>query len=1231
MLCQSTGHEERACPAAQMSDVNLVDSSYMVQSPPSAEGAPTLDIGWFGLSALLAVVVSWAGGAASLLTSFLRCLHFPIASRLDADSGHERSRGWSAHSLYRGIIMILLLALLCQSQVNAMPFPGPHIQSKCYYFSPTLEDGPNAPNSDFKWIVDSGCNRFVTNDLNDFVPGTVRQTSTAVAVGSGVTSSPCMGTILLKGRASQITVSCHDVLYLPKCARKLLPVKQFVVKGCEVKFAKEYFVSLKSASGEVLFAGREFSGLYYVDAEVVTSPLTEIRVDNRPHVVVGKSGRTIGARAKSLTFFGLPVGHVPDSTGRDFPRRLLQTHWALGHMHMDKIRRLFNLKKGENPHCAPCTAASLRKQKLYETRPRAVRPFFRIHMDLGFTKGGLCFQLYLDDHTRVSYLDPLLGKHEVFEKFVILHKFLKNKNYPFQLVYVRTDDEFVYSSDAWIQFCQEHGVEHEFGPKYRHDMMGSIERAIQTVGVAFRAMMFHGNAPASDTKDALLHANVVRNNSPTKANNGWTPKEREAGMKLGVNKRLLKGPIFCLCYAMVYAEQRAKHDPRGVACVYLGYDDHNDQYKVKEWQSGRVYYVADCVFHPDIFPYRANPQYSQQWMNERDALTPRVPVSAPALAPHSMTTGPRRSERMHDFYYSGGVDIRTIPDSGPAGHFVHSFGPDPDSWSEALASRHAEDWIRACLEERSSFLHHDVYSLVPRGDAKGRRIYKPRPVFKIKICPPDNINSQPTIDKFKYRLTIAAFTKTMTQGIDFEEKRASTVRWEATLLLVSMAVQYDFDICLIDIKTFFLYGELKDTVFMEQPPEWEDAAYPAADYVCKLNKSMYGLPQAPHCAQRKLRAVLVEAGLRQSAADDCIYIWGVVGDTDFAAIGTHVDDITLVGTDPGKTYIMNTLQKVFEITVVHNPTLITAVQVVRDKAGGWLKLHQAAYVKEILSTFDMTDSGQVDTPMDPGTAQALMDLPIATTDNLDTQVVKSYQKLVGMLIWLHKTRPDLLFTINLLSRFLKSPTARHFELARSRVLKYLQGTIYWGVVFCRENDTWKLSAQADADLAGDKHTSRSTLGYFARMGKYGAISFHSTLERKICTSTQQAETYAVSSCLRDVLWIRVLLGELGAIQADPTVIDSDNQGVQLQSIKQINHATAKHFRISQAFIRQNGEDGSSRINKVDSKDNASDTFTKPLYAAAFKTHRLTIMGPQAPPGSTTECPRRGGVTENKSS
>ena len=115
--------------------------------------------------------------------------------------------------------------------------------------------------------------------------------------------------------------------------------------------------------------------------------------------------------------------------------------------------------------------------------------------------------------------------------------------------------------------------------------------------------------------------------------------------------------------------------------------------------------------------------------------------------------------------------------------------------------------------------------------AEGKKIYKPRPVFKIKINPPDANNVHATIDKFKYRLTIAAFAKTMTQGIDFEEKRASTVRWEATLLLISMAVQHNFEISLIDIKTFFLYGDLEDDVFMEQPLEWEEAGHPAADWI----------------------------------------------------------------------------------------------------------------------------------------------------------------------------------------------------------------------------------------------------------------------------------------------------------------------------------------------------------------------------------------------------------------
>ena len=246
-------------------------------------------------------------------------------------------------------------------------------------------------------------------------------------------------------------------------------------------------------------------------------------------------------------------------------------------------------------------------------------------------------------------------------------------------------------------------------------------------------------------------------------------------MKLGINARLLKGPLFCLCYAHIYEEERVKHGPRGVACVYLGYDDRNDQFKVKEWLSGRIYYSGDAVFHPNVFPYRASPATSAQWIREMDLLSPRVPVSKNNPAPHAMPTGPRRSDRQHGYIYSGGKDLRLLPDVDHAPVdcsrvlFVHSFGANPDNWSEALASRFAQEWILASLKEKASFRQHNVYGLVPRAEAEAtnKKIYTSRPVFVIKIDPPTSTNPDATINKFKFRQTIAAYSKSMKLGVDF--------------------------------------------------------------------------------------------------------------------------------------------------------------------------------------------------------------------------------------------------------------------------------------------------------------------------------------------------------------------------------------------------------------------------------------------------------------------------------
>lgn len=1201
--CQSPHHRARECPAAQD-----IDHTYMAvvetQDPtprPQKQPSPLMGLLCLFFSAAAAAFMAPARAAASLMSPLWNMCHWPWDSNLDADYIYPRRRGWDFP--WRAISITLMAILLYQATATDSTNSNEEdfILEHCYVSSDT-----SALSSDFEWCVDSGTSRFITNDLSDFVPGTVVQEPTELSVAGGSTTSPCHGTVFVRSADTNTTVTCKDVLYLPSCGKKLMPVSQFVKKGCTFEIYDFDKVALKDKKGKTVFKGRELHGLYYYRASTLKGQLPAVEpLDTVPD-----------DPADSASFFGLPVGRIT-SSGANFAKQLMETHLALGHMNFSTVRKMFGLKAGDNPNCAACDTASLKKEPLHENRPRATQVNYRIHMDIAFTNGGPAFQVAVDDYSRVSHLDILKSKDEAFEKYVELKRFLENRHPFCKVAYIRSDNDMVYTSKLFVNHCLEEGVEHEFSPHHRQDKNGVVERIIGIIGVCFRAMMFHGGAPDSDIADALLHANVVHNNSPTKANNGWTPKEKELGMRLPVNRRLLKGPLFCLVYAAIYKEQREKHGAQGVACVYLGYDDHNDQFKVKEWSSGRVYYTGDGRFHPDVFPYRASPQYSQQWMNELDALTPGVPVSAPNLAPNPMPTGPRRSIRAHDFQFSNGQRIADIPDVDvpPQAHFVHTFGPDPNNWSEAMASRFANDWIRASLLEKRSFEMHNVYELVPRSSVGKKRIYKPRPVFKIKILPPDEHNPFPTLDKFKYRQTIAAYTKSMVMGVDFEEKRASTVRWEATLIIMGMANHFQLSLTLIDIKTFFLYGDLTDEVYMEQPPEWEDSAYPASDYVCHLLKSMYGLPQAPHRAQLKLKKVLLESGFRQTAADDCIFVWGNPGDDGFAVVGTHVDDILCAATPTGRALAIKALAKTFECTVKDNPPLVTAVQIARDKDSRWLKLHQAAYVETILTDFNMTDCNTVSTPMDPGTAKALMELPLATEGAVNEGVTANYRKLVGMLIWLHKTRPDLLFTINLLARFLKLPTEKHFELAKSRVLRYLQGTKYMGIVFSDPGTVWTLSAQCDADLAGDLRTSRSTNGYFAKVGKFGAISFHSSLERKISTSTQQAETYALAWGLRDVMWIRTLMAEIGLDVNYPVNIDTDNRGVFLQSSKQVNHATAKHFRINQAFIRQAGEDAVCRVNKVNTADNHSDIFTKALHTEPFVYHRSAIMGPQRPPRS----------------
>ena len=408
----------------------------------------------------------------------------------------------------------------------------------------------------------------------------------------------------------------------------------------------------------------------------------------------------------------------------------------------------------------------------------------------------------------------------------------------------------------------------------------------------------------------------------------------------------------------MYDDERAKHGRRGVACVYLGYDPINNTFLVMEWVSRCEYYTADVEFFPNIFPYRSNPQHTIGTLNRFDDLAPH----STDLISDSAAQEIRRSVRQHEYSVSGGVPLSKIPDvdspPDPAALIVHTWGPDPETYQEAMTMPDADEWALADLAEFQSWKAREVFDVVLRTQAtsRGKRIFKYKEVFKRKFNAPDDQNPNGSLDKHKVRVTIAAFTKSLTEGIDYEEKNASTVRWNSTKLLFAIAVARNLDLSLIDIVSFFLYGDLNEEVYMEFPDRWAENGLNSQEYVYLLKRSVYGWPAAPNAAQKKLKEVFTKGdAFRPTISDDCVYTT-TNPSTGMAIAGTWVDDLTTVGDSRGIQKVINKLQETFKLTVKENPTSITSVQVERDREKGWGKLHQCDYTTTMLEEYQMLHS-----------------------------------------------------------------------------------------------------------------------------------------------------------------------------------------------------------------------------------------------------------------------------------
>lgn len=221
-----------------------------------------------------------------------------------------------------------------------------------------------------------------------------------------------------------------------------------------------------------------------------------------------------------------------------------------------------------------------------------------------------------------------------------------------------------------------------------------------------------------------------------------------------------------------------------------------------------------------------------------------------------------------------------------------------------------------------------------------------------------------------------------------------------------------------------------------------------------------------------------------------------------------------------------------------------------------------------------------------------------------------YKQIVGSLMYLTATRPDVMFVVSFISRFMDCPTELHFQEAK-RILRYLKGTIDFGV-FYKKGGSEELIAYTDSDYARDLDDRKSTSGYVFMLSS-GAVSWSSKKQPIVSLSTTEAEFITATSCACQAIWLRRILEALKNVQHDSTTIYCDNSSAIKLSKNPVMHGRCKHIDVRFHFLRELTKDGIVEMVHCSTQEQVADIMTKPLKLDAFLKMR-DLLGVCLDPG-----------------
>ena len=413
------------------------------------------------------------------------------------------------------------------------------------------------------------------------------------------------------------------------------------------------------------------------------------------------------------------------------------------------------------------------------------------------------------------------------------------------------------------------------------------------------------------------------------------------------------------------------------------------------------------------------------------------------------------------------------------------------------------------------------------------------------------------MERLKAKLVANGYTQQ--QGIDYGETFAPVAKFNTVQVLIALAAKCEWDIRQLDIKNAFLHGELKEEVYMQLPLGYQLTNEP--NQVCKLKKALYGLKQSPRAWFSRFTEAMIDLNYHQSRGDHVLFIkHSATGAVTLLLV--YVDDILITGGDAAEIHrLITALSGQSEMKELGQLKYFLGIEVAYSKEG--ISLSQHKYTLDLLQETGQLGCKPTSTPLD-------VNVKIGKGDDGAAVDKAFYQRLIGKLIYLNHTRPDISYAVSLLSQFMSEPYEVHLRAAY-RILSYLKFTIGQGLRFTWEGGL-SLEGYTDSDWAGSVIDRRSTSGYCTFLGG-SLITWRSKKQKEVSLSSAEAELRALKRGVSECRWLKHLLEDIGVYEDSSIKLYCDNQSALAIARNLVQHDRTKHMAMNRHYLSENIDRG----------------------------------------------------------